>query len=203
MVSHRFCATCLAFVAVAWANGARAASVVDFDTVAPGTLYGVLGDHSPGDLVLSQGGIDMFVENFLFESTPLFVQAEVGGRFGEYFPTVPLSLDNISVRFDFGNAGFDVDEVTFAFQEFGGTSNFAVNGGPIIDLPQLALLPSDIAPGVIASVDGGVITLTGDITEFLIGGQELAIDDIAALPEPTTIILLTLAAMFAQRRRVV
>ncbi len=200
-VYHNYVAVSLGIVAAAWASPARSQAVVDFETQAPGTVYGALGGNHPGQRVLTQDGIDMFVENFLFASTPFFIQAEVGGPYGSYFPTTPLSMDNINVGFDFTGVGFDVEQVTVEFREFGGTSNFAVNGRPIIELPELDMLPSDIAPGVTAEVELGAIILTGDITEFIIGGQELAIDNIVAVPEPTALALLAVAAISARNRR--
>jgi hypothetical protein len=73
-------------------------------------------------------------------------------------------------------------------EEFGGSNDFAVNDWELFQIIPLTDLPEEVAPGVTASVEDGVITpaaLDGNIDNVLIGGQQLAVDNIAALPEPT------------------
>ena len=62
-------------------------------------------------------------------------------------------------------------------------------------------LPANVAPGVSALVTGDMITLTGVVNRFQIGGQELAIDTIVAVPEPATLGLLGLGAATLMLRR--
>lgn len=181
-------------------------AVVDFDD--PGALlfsspYGQAFGSSPGQVVISQDGIDMSVEEFFLNTFVGFVRAEVDGPLGDSFPTQPLELDNISARFDFSGVGFAVNQVTLEYEKLGGNENFAVNDGSILQLNDLADLPANIAPGVSASVQNGLITLTGPITSFLIGGQELAIDNVTAVPEPCTLVLLggAGAALLVRRSR--
>ncbi|MDO8629321.1 MAG: PEP-CTERM sorting domain-containing protein, partial [Phycisphaerales bacterium] len=57
-----------------------------------------------------------------------------------------------------------------------------------------------IAPGVTASADSDSITLSGSVSRFLIGGQELAIDNIIAVPEPTCLALLGIGGLVLLRR---
>lgn len=175
-------------------------ATVDFETVPLGSTYGEAFGHTPGDVVLTQDGIKMSAEDFLLGSFVGFIRAEVGGRYDDSFPTTPLELDNISVLFDFADVGFEVTEVTLSYQEFGGDDNFAVNGEMCHQLADLSDIPADVAPGVTATVQGGVISLAGDVNSFLIGGQELGIDDIVAVPEPTTLALLGLGAAGLLRR---
>ncbi|RME41940.1 MAG: PEP-CTERM sorting domain-containing protein [Planctomycetota bacterium] len=178
------------------------AAQVDFESVPVGTVYGDPVGNVPGDVVLSQDGIDLSVESFFLGTFVGFNQAEVGGRYAGFFSSTPLELDNISVRFDFSDVGFPVTGVSLEFQEFGGADNFAVNDGSVLVLNSLTDLPTDIAPGVTATVDGGVITLTGPVSSFQIGGQELAVDTIVAVPEPATLALLILGGgWLAMRRR--
>ncbi len=176
-------------------------ATIDFESIPTGTIYGTPEGDLPGDVVLSQDGIDMSVEQFSYPPYVGFNHAEVGGQFAPFFPTQPLELNNISVVFDFANVGFDVSEVTFEFTNFGGTDNFAVNGGTVIVLDSLANLPANVGPGVTASVDGFNITLTGPITSFRVGGQELVVDTIVGIPEPATILLLGLGGVLVVRRQ--
>jgi len=181
------------------------AITVDFNSVPIGTVYGPDAGDAPGDVVLTQPGVEMSVQNFFLNGTPGFFGAQVGGPLPDTFPTPSLELDNISVLFDFASAGFDVNLVTLEFQEFGGADNFAVNEHTIFELqPPLGLgsIPVNVAPNVVAEVDSGVIRLTGAINSFRIGGQELAIDTITAVPDPATLIFLGLGgALYCARRQ--
>lgn len=184
-------------------SSASFAATVDFDGVPAGTRFGGAYGQSPGDVVLSQDGIDVSVEEFLLGSFTGFIRAEVGGQYAQSFPTPALDLDNISVRFDLSNLGFVTTQVTLEYAEFGGSDNFSVNGGPIHTLAALTDLPALVAPGVNAFVSGDMITLTGVVDNFQIGGQELAIDTIVAVPEPATLGLLGIGAttLLLRRRR--
>ncbi len=190
---RRICRTF--FIALAMASGTARATSIDFESIPMGTLYGAAANHSPSEVVLSENGIDMSVENFFLGSFVGFFDAEVGGIYGQQFPTHALQLDNISVQFDLAGVGFAVNQVTFEYLEFGGASNLSVNGSAILQLDSLNDVPSAIAPGISATVGSGVVTLFGPIDRFLVGGQELAIDSITVVPEPATVLLLGVAAL--------
>ena len=181
------------------------AAVMDFDTLALGTVFGSTETppDTPGQIVFSQNGIDMFVEDFFFGGLPTFFKAEVTERFIDLFPTThPLELNNISARFDFTKLGFEVNLVTIEFMEFGGQSNLAANNDAIHEVELLHQIHGTIvAPNVFATISDGLLTLTGDIESVRIGGQELVIDNVTAIPEPATVGLLTLAAAVAFVRR--
>ncbi len=185
-------------------SSARAAQVNFEDpaaqlTPAPwGANYG----HTPGQLVLSEDGIDVSVKQFFLGASYIgFFKAEPGGVYASLFDSTALSLDNISARFDFTGLGFEVDQVTIEYQEFGGGDNFRVNDWTGFELTSMMGIPTNVAPGVTASVADGVITLNGPITSFQIGGQELGIDNIVAVPEPGTLLLLGLGGLTLLRRR--
>jgi len=197
----------LACVAVACATSRGA--TVDFESVRPGTQWGVESGQQPGDTALSEADIMMSLETFQFgPSQTAFFRAEVPdnqGRFAQAFPTQELTLDGIDVLFDFSMLRFDVDFVTLEFIDFGGTSNVSVNGAPIFILDPLSSIPSAVAPGVSASVIGGTrlaFVATGTtIDSLLIGGQELVIDNVTAIPEPATFLLLLAGAACLVLRR--
>jgi hypothetical protein len=177
------------------------AATLDFESVPPGTAYGTHYGNLPGETVLSQDGIDMYLEHFMLDSFIGFNRAEVGGRYDDWFSTTPLELDNISVGFDFSGVGFDVTRVTLEFQEFGGSNSFAVNGSTSLALPS-GKNRLEIAPDVFAYAEDGFLVLAGRVDRFEVGGQELSIDNLIALPEPTAAVLVGLgAAWFLRRRR--
>jgi len=191
---------CLATSAIAGSP-----AVVDFDD--PSSLlfpspYGQAFGNTPGQVVISQNGINMSLDIFLSDPSPAgFFKAEIDGPLKDSFPTNPLELDNISAMFDFSAVGFSVTQVTLDFEKLGGTENFAVNGGGVLQRINLPDLPANIAPGVTASVIDGTVTLSGPISSFLIGGQELAIDNVTAVPEPSSLLLLFGGAIAVFRRR--
>jgi len=185
------------FVAVC-AVTSRAGSV-DFDGLADGTMFG-LGANTPGELVHAEDGIQMTVENFRLGTTDYFFFAEIGGPGSGAFATRSLSLDNISVRFDFAGVGYPVNQLTFEFADFGGSSNFAVNDETLFIVDPLTTLPANVATGVTATINAGLVTLNGPIQSVLIGGQELVIDSVTPVPEPTTGLLLAGAVVAVWRR---
>jgi hypothetical protein len=186
------------------------AALVDFESVPPGMSWGAMSGQIPGDVVLSEGGIMMSVETFkVSEATDAFFRAEIptsGGQYSDAFPTQALSLDNISVLFQFSSLPFDVDFVRFDFVDFGGVSNVAVNGSMIHILDPISSVPINVAPGITASVDpSGFISMTAwpgsRIESLLVGGQELVIDNVFAIPEPATVLLMLAGALLLLRRR--
>jgi len=189
----------IAMIVAVCAIPARAGSV-DFDGLAAGTTFG-LGANAPGELVHVEDGIRMTVENFRLGLTDYFFFAQVGGPGTASFGTPALSLDNISVRFDFSGVGFPVDQVTFEFADYGGSSNFAVNDETLYVVDPFTSLPVNVATGVTATIDTGLVTLNGPIQSVLIGGQELVIDTVTPVPDPTTGLLLTAGAVALWRRR--
>ncbi len=189
---------------------AASGATVDFESVPVGTKFGFTGGNDPGDVVLVQDAIAMSVEFLSIAPTVNFFQATVGGDFAPLMPTTPLSVNNIDLRFDFSGLGFNVTQVTVDFREFSGINDFRVNDGVNHVVGTFSDLPSEVSPGVFATVaahpnitDVEVITLTGaSIQSFQLGGQELVIDNIVATPEPgTALLLLCGCAAIARKRR--
>jgi len=172
------------------------AATMEFESVPVGTKYGAGFGNVPGQVVLTENGIKMSVEQFFFQQFTGFFQAEVTGPANDH----ELTIDNISVLFDLTALPFNVSSLTLQYSELGGEDNFAVNGGSILQLPNLINIPVNVAPGVTALVDGGRITLTGDIDRVLIGGQELSVDTVVAVPEPTSLLLLGTGGALLLRR---
>jgi hypothetical protein len=200
-MKHGFVFTVMAMAPVCWFGTGSLAATVDFESLPVGTKFGEAYSNIPGEIVLTEGGVDMSVEEFLLGSFVGFIKAETGGRYIDSFPTTPLELDNISVLFDYSGLDFDVTTVTLEYRDFGGASNLGINGQAIHQLDAIIDIPAEVAPGVAASVADGTITLTGEISSLIIGGQELAIDNVVALPEPGTLGLLALGGVLLIRRR--
>ena len=172
------------------------AATMEFESVPVGTKYGADFGNVPGQVVLTENGIKMSVENFFFQQFTGFFKAEVAGPANDH----ELAIDNISVLFDVTALPFNVTSFTLRYNELGGEDNFAVNGGSILQLAQLTNIPINVAPGVTALVDGGLIRLTGDVDRVRIGGQELSVDTVVAVPEPSSLVLLGAAGLLLFRR---
>ncbi len=191
----------VALVAFGVANSSTFGGQVTFETLAIGQTYGN-GVQSPGEVIFSQDGIHVSVETFrtgTFEDLNL---AEINGPGTDLFATRHASFDNINFGFDLTGVA-PINDVTIDYHEFGGVNNFSVNGGPLLELPAMTSMPANVAPGVTASVDGDSIHLSGLVSRFVIGGQELAIDNIVAVPEPTCLAILAagLGTGLLRRRR--
>ena len=173
----------LACTSAAWAVA------VDFEGTPTGTTYGTASGDSPGDVVLTQAGISMSAENFVLTASSFtaFNEATIGA-FDTIFPANALTLNNISVTFDFSNLWFDVGQVSFDYADLGGEENIAVNGETLYEVAALSTVPTAIATNVTAhiteqAIAGGVqgtVTLMGPVVTLTIGGQEFAIDNVVA-----------------------
>lgn len=192
--------------ALAWLSATWFAAVpvsgalVDFEAIPLGTVFGTGVGNLPGEVVLTQNGIVMSLDVLLVGSFVGFHEATVGGSYIASFDSTPLELNNISAIFDFSNVGFGVARLSLEIQHFGGTSNLSVNGASLLDLLLIDEVPQIVAPGVSGFIVDDLLTLDGPIDTFRIGGQELAIDNILAVPEPTTALLALLTLGWAVRR---
>ena len=217
---YRFAKLSFCLVLAATACTSASAATVDFEVFALGTQYGTPAAHAPGDLVLSQDGIDMTVENFTSGSFTGFNLAEISGHPGpptSFFPaalnpTQALTLNNINGRFDFTSLPIGVTKVSFDYADLGGANNFDVNGLGKQETSDLTTLGSYVNYNVAVSAApiGGGVAGTIEVTAALghqiktleIGGQELSIDNMHAVPEPTALALALVgfAGVLARRR---
>ncbi|HWN40890.1 MAG TPA: hypothetical protein VNW71_01650 [Thermoanaerobaculia bacterium] len=181
----------LALVGTLLALPSQAQVCVNFGPPPPlGTTYGAPVGQVSGDLAFSTNGIDAYVYNFaLLPAGTAFYRA--------YITNAPVALPgqslrpiNINMLFDLQNLAFVVRRVTFTYLDLGGYENLAVNGSGIYR-GQLAGAPavlgnSNVSVTSVAipppfSGRTGTVTITGpQIKSFMIGGQELWIDNVCA-----------------------
>lgn len=171
---------------------------VNFDVpVVADTSGGAFGD-APGDVIFAENGIPVSVHAFhhpapdppsfgFFYVRPAFAAAAPFPGFG----TGKIGgTNNINLRFDFSGLSFVPSSVTFDFRDYGGHENLKVNGSGLF-VGELTGAPSPMGGAAVASAwawsAGGVFkqgttTLTGAVGSFMIGGQELFLDNVCANP---------------------
>ncbi len=102
-----------------------------------------------------------------------------------------LMVNNISLDFDFGAS---ISGLTMNFGEYGGNLNLKVND-ELRNFNNFADIDGVTIGDVTASVtngngnDKGSLTLDGTISTFIVGGQELYVDDICSAGEVETILV--------------
>lgn len=204
MIQWRFAGPAL-LILVAGGRGAT----VSFESIPAGRSFGASFGQSPGEEIHSTPeGIRVTVEQFTDGTSPdLFNEARVlapGDRYADVFPSRAVRLNNISLEFNFELLGFDVSWVTIDYAEFGGTNNITVNGEATHEVRDLTQLTPDVATGVSAMVGPSLITFSGvgaAIRTIRVGGQELVIDNVVAVPDPPCGVLLLTAALFGLHTR--
>jgi hypothetical protein len=173
------------------------AAVMTFDGVPLGTVYGDPVSQTPGDIVLTEGGIVMSVEYFQTGGASSFQSAIIDpaspplAPFPGFGQINVLEMATIAAKFDFTGLP-DAPPVTVSFDywdTWSGTENLKVNNGPLHE--PLAFSDLDgmiVAPGVTCTVtwstgtygEVGTVTLAGRIESLLVGSQEMQIDDVRA-----------------------
>jgi hypothetical protein len=132
--------------------------------------------------IYRSGGINIVIEQFQWSN---MTWTSGGWADVQTSPTPGGSGKNIwtnNVNLNF-ELPFPVSAIAFKCQDWGGNCNFKVNGVHR-NIEDLATLNGQTIGGVLVAIVGTggnplVVTLTGNITEFKLGGQEFAIDDIA------------------------
>ncbi|MFQ6113614.1 MAG: FlgD immunoglobulin-like domain containing protein [bacterium] len=167
---------------------------VDFQSLVLGTQYGTPVGNTPGQIIFTENGIPVSVDNFNFVTGGVtFNLCQVDPAFAGFGTGNTMQTNNINLFFDFTALGFAPNRVSFEFADKGGDENISVNGQLPIFAGELIAAPPAIAPGVTLSIstrqiqDGiaGTVVLTGPVNTLLIGGQEFWLDDVCA--EDTTI----------------
>lgn len=178
------------------------AATLDFEDLALGTVYNS-GDN------FTTSGVTVTAEDFTFSNgvtTGAGFARVVNGAFAGGSGH-ELEVNNILLDFAFGN----VSTLGFSFGEFGGNLNIRING-VFQNFENFAQLNGMTIGGALVSVingngnDIGSLVLTGGISSFALGGQELYVDDFrtsGVVPLPASIAFLGsgLLALLGLRRR--
>lgn len=180
---------------------------IDFENppFLPGTQYGSLAGDVPGDQVFSIDSIDVTVENFTIGAFTGFHVADITmvGTPAQ-IPTQSLGINNISMQFDLTGLSVPIGRATFEYWDFGGDINFQINNTGVQEhnLLSLVVAPPGFAVNVTETVVASpphrfgtveVIAAAGhSIDRLTVGGQELFIDNVHAIPEPSSALFLLL-----------
>lgn len=159
------------------AASSAAASCLDFEGPAPGTSAGV------GPLLSLPDG-DVFLRRFFWlpvGSTVLGVATVVASNHAAGSVSQELQLNNINLRVVPLKAA---NIATFNYADFGGNVNLWCNG-VLSNTNDLSAAPAVLGGCSVAvtrinmfGFHFGTVTLTGNITEFGLGGQEFFADDV-------------------------
>ena len=166
-------------VAFPLATGAASDLCVRFSELTVGATYVVSN-------TFASAGVQCEVERFQWSAGQWTsngnarVQSVGPGNIGAEVPY--LWLNNVNVRLDVGTA----TDVRLNYGAFGGNQNLRINGvltnfGSMLRLHGMVL--GNVRLALNPSTNGrGELRLTGIITDFAMGGQEFAIDDICITP---------------------
>ncbi len=155
-----------------------------FETPTLGTDYGATAGQSPGDLALVENGIQMTVENFrrpdgsvTFNFARVEASIPAFGVDAQY-----LGVNNVNLEFDFTGLGFTPSLVTFLFRDQGGFENLSINGDPTpVYVGELTAAPTPLG-GITFAAAPPAATLTGNVANLRVGGQEFSLDQVCARP---------------------
>ncbi|MCP4547448.1 MAG: T9SS type A sorting domain-containing protein [bacterium] len=155
----------------------------DFEPL--GMAWGSGYGNVPGDLAFIEDNIPVILEDFYVSTYTFFNMARIDPVWSGFGNLQCVQLNNISLRYAIYALGITVSSVTFEYVDMGGTENIQVNGASIY-IGDLASAPVNIAPGVSFQVvtypiGGGVrgeVTLTGNVQDLRLGGQEFWVDEV-------------------------
>ena len=117
-----------------------------------------------------------------------------------------LRVNNINLQLALPSAA---PGLSFEYAYLGGNSNININGTQLFSFGSPSTLAGMTIGGVniaatsspINGGQAGVVTLSGPISSFSVGGQEFFLDNIKIVPEPGSWALLLAGGTFLLRRR--
>ncbi|WP_264322338.1 SdrD B-like domain-containing protein [Zarconia navalis] len=134
---------------------------------------------------ISDDGLAVVNGEIYVGSTDAVSVMDVFDRTGTFQRTVSLPNPVSALGGDDASVAESVTDLSLVFGEFGGNLNLEINGD-FRNFEDFADIDGDTVGGVDVSVvngfgdDQGTLQLSGDISSFSVGGQELWIDDVEA-----------------------
>jgi len=187
-------------------GGLASATVItlDFEDLTLGQSYSVGDSFTTSGVVITveqfqipEGNWDTYGDVTVDTDTGLGFNT-AGGSGNE------LGVSGVNLYFDFDTTLIGLE---LLYGDFGGNLNIELNGdfvnfGNFIDIDNTTIGGTSIStldngtPGQ----STGTLSVVGTIQSFRIGGGELWIDDVVAIPEPATLLLLGLGSLALLRR---
>ena len=153
---------------------------VHFDALPTGTQWAPPAIQ-PGDLVHTENGIRVFLTHFAHVTGPKFGRAWVDGPIpGGHQNSV--ATDNVNLVFRFQDLAFCPSRVEVVFNDLGGDENLTVNAHPAIVGELVSGSNWTVLDAPIPGGRQAVLHIDAPIDGIEIGGQELWLDSVCAVP---------------------
>lgn len=170
----------------------------DFESLTPGLRFGRSTNLEPGSTVLQDETFRFGLEAFVYPDGTtgfddvLVTREDMLGL--DTTGNIGLWPSNINLKVDLLDTNLVSNQLCFDFAYGGGDINFSVNDGFLIVVDNLEELrfydDTEIVPGVFFSINidstnvpRGTICLKGQLSQLVIGGQELFIDNLCVTYE--------------------
>jgi len=165
----------------------------DNESQAPGLHWGSGYGNLPGDTIFVEDGIVVGVDEHTNGSTVSFYDAFTDAPWGPLGSGVALHLNNICATYDFSAVG-PLAEVKFDYVKGAGIENLAIDG--VMYVGDLDAVPAGFFPGFTVDVPVnsgpgyiyGVVTITGDVHDLQIGGQQFYIDNVCVTSDSGSVV---------------
>ncbi len=147
---------------------------VDFESLVAGTITNVPGTFADSGVTMTTGQYQWPGGTWTSAGSSVVTASNLSGGMGN-----DVNLNNINLEFDFGRP---VEDLRFFFGEYGGNINLEINGdfrneSNFSDLHGL-WVGGTLVEVVGSSAGLGVVRISGVVTQFAVGGQELWIDNV-------------------------
>ncbi len=160
--------------------------VSDNESVPAGTYWGSSHGNMPGDIIFTEDGIDVGLTRFDHGGGLLFHEANTGVPWGPLGSGNALHINNIGITYDL-TPFVPVSSVTFDYVKGSGIENLGVDG--LLYVGDIDAIPAAFFPGVTVNVSVnagpgytfGTVTLSGNLQQLQVGGQQFYIDDLCVM----------------------